>query len=278
MAQNEVLLENPSEIPLLVTIPHSGEKIPSQTPWLKNLPEEILMCDVDRYVDFLYEPSLHRLKIPFVKTEWHRYAADLNRLPQDIDSSSVQGNSNPVGTYSRGFHWVITTYKHKLMNEPMAVENHNELVKLIYEPFHQSIRNLYMDFHDKGFKKTFHMDVHSMPSVGTSEHRDPGEMRADIVVSDDKGKSCDRKFRDLVIAAYVTAGFKVGYNWPYFGGRVTEQYGDVARGQNTLQVEMNRALYMDEKTKKLKAQEAKNVQEKLLSALGYIHSNLSSLM
>ncbi len=43
---------NTNEVPLLVTIPHSGEKIPPQTPWLKTLPEEILMCDVDRYVDF----------------------------------------------------------------------------------------------------------------------------------------------------------------------------------------------------------------------------------
>lgn len=270
MAQNEV--------PLLVTIPHSGEKVPPQAPWLNGLPEEILMCDVDRYVDFLYEPTLHKLQIPFVKTEWHRYAADLNRIPEDVDASSVQGNSNPTGTFSRGFHWVITTYKHELMKSPMSVEAHNELVKLVYEPFHDGIRSLYKNFEDRGYKKTFHIDAHSMPSLGTSEHRDPGELRADIVVSDSKGKSCDPRFKDLVIAAYVTAGFKVGYNWPYFGGRVTEQYGEPARGRHTLQVEMNRALYMDEKTKKLKPQEAKKVQEKILFALTYIRSNLSSLM
>ncbi|WP_161971440.1 N-formylglutamate amidohydrolase, partial [Escherichia coli] len=57
-------------------------------------------------------------------------------------------------------------------------------------------------------------------------------LRADIVVSDSKGKSCDPRFKDLVIAAYASAGFKVGYNWPYFGGRVTEQYGDPKREQH----------------------------------------------
>lgn len=266
-----------SSIPLIVTIPHSGEKVPTQTPWLKNLPEEVLMCDVDRYVDFLYEPTLQKLKIPFMKTEWHRYAADLNRIPEDVDASSVIGNQNAPGTFNRGFHWVITTYKHQLMTEPMQLETHNELVKLVYEPFHSGVRKLYQDLHEQGHKKTFHIDAHSMPSLGTSEHRDPGELRADIVVSDSKGKSCDPRFKDLVIAAYATAGFKVGYNWPYFGGRVTEQYGVPAREQHTLQVEMNRALYMDEKTKKLKTEEAKKVQEKVLFAMSYIRNNLMHL-
>ena len=87
--------------------------------------------------------------------------------------------------------------------------------------------------------------------MGTRMHRDPGERRADIVVSDCLGKSCDPHFRDLVIAAYTISGFKVGYNWPYMGGRVTEQYGHPSKGQHAIQVELNRALYMDEKTKKL---------------------------
>lgn len=263
--------------PLIVTIPHSGEKIPPQAPWLNALSEEILMCDVDRYVDFLYEPSLQKLKIPFVKTEWHRYAADMNRVPEDVDASSVEGNINKAGLHNRGFHWVITTYKHQLMPKPMSQQAHDELVKLVYEPFHAGIRDLYQKLHDSGFKKTFHIDAHSMPSVGTSEHRDPGEHRAEIVVSDSKGKSCDPRFKDLVIAAYVTAGFKVGYNWPYFGGRVTEQYGNPSRDQHTLQVEMNRELYMDEKTKKLKPEEAKKVQEKVFFALDYIRKNLSTI-
>ncbi|NUN05000.1 MAG: N-formylglutamate amidohydrolase [Bdellovibrio sp.] len=267
-----------NDIPLIVTIPHSGEKVPPQTPWLKALPEEVLMCDVDRYVDFLYEPSLQRLQIPYVKTEWHRYAADLNRIPEDVDASSVVGNANPAGMHGRGFHWVITTYKQQLMTEPMSLQAHNELVELIYNPFHEGIRKLYADLHEKGHTKTFHIDAHSMPSVGTSEHRDPGERRADIVVSDSKGKSCDPRFKDLVITAYVTAGFKVGYNWPYFGGRVTEQYGVPARDQHTLQVEMNRALYMDEKTKKLKPDEAKNVQDRVLFAMSYIRNNLLHIM
>lgn len=267
-----------SKMPLLVTIPHSGEKVPELTPWLKQLPEEVLMCDVDRYVDLLYAPALEKLKIDSVKTEWHRYAADLNRVPEDVDASSVVGHMNPAGMHSRGFHWVITTYKHSLMTEPMSLESHNKLVELVYEPFHASVRREIDKLKSLGYQKTFHIDAHSMPSVGTSEHRDPGERRADIVVSDSKGKSCDPRFKDLVIAAYVTAGFKVGYNWPYFGGRVTEVYGQPNREQHCLQVELNRSLYMDEVTKKLDTSKLEKVQAQISQALEYVYKGLPGLL
>lgn len=262
---------------LLVTIPHSGERIPTQASWLNGLPEEILMCDVDRYVDFLYEPTLQSLRIPYAKTEWHRYAGDLNRIPEDVDAGSVEGHKTAAGTNRRGFLWAITTYNHPLMPSAIPAKMHQELVELIYEPFHASVRKLYENFESAGRKKIYHIDAHSMPSVGTKEHRDPGERRAEIVISDCHGKSCEPAFRDLVIAAYVTAGFKVGYNWPYFGGRVSETYGEPAKNHHAIQVELNRDLYMDEKTKKLKPIQAAAVQKKLNAALTYVTNRLPDL-
>lgn len=236
------------------------------------------MCDVDRYVDRLYVPSLQKLQIPWVQTEWHRYAADLNRIPEDVDASSVQGHSTKAGTHARGFHWVVTTTSLPLMREPMELEKHQKLVNLVYEPFHQSVRDLYEKYEQQSFSKVFHLDAHSMPSIGTQMHRDPGEHRADIVVSDCSARSGQKEFIDLVIAAYVKAGFKVGYNWPYLGGRVSEQYGQPERGRHTVQVELNRALYMDETTKKLKPHLAEQVSSKIEKALSYIIENLPALM
>ncbi len=263
-------------IPLFISIPHSGEKIPPQTPWLNRLPEEVLMSDVDRFVDVLYKPSLDSLQIPYQKTEWHRYAVDLNRIPEDVDADSVEGAVKKSGSHTDGYHWVKTKNEVQLLPQPMSQKSHQELTQLIYEPFHVGIRNHYETFRKENVKSIFHIDAHSMPSLGTKMHRDPGEFRADIVVSDCLGKSCDLRFRDLVIAAYATAGFKVGYNWPYMGGRVTEQYGQPAKGQNAIQVELNRSLYMDEKTKQLlpKHQE---VQTKILKALTYIKSELPKI-
>jgi len=266
-----------TEIPFFVSIPHSGEKVPDLTPWLKTLPETILMSDVDRYVDYLYEPALKNLNIPFEKTEWHRYAVDLNRVPSDVDADSVIGSKNPSGKFADGYHWVKTKNEVQLMPAPIDEKTHKELTELIFEPFHKNIRNHYAFYKNNGHKNVFHIDAHSMPSVGTRMHRDPGQIRADIVVSDCAAKSCSPYFRDLVIAAYVIAGFKVGYNWPYLGGRVTEAYGHPLQGQHAIQVEMNRNLYMDEATKKIKP-EAEQVRAKIQTALTYIKSELPKLV
>ena len=264
-----------TEIPLFVTIPHSGEKVPDLTPWLKNLSETVLMSDVDRYVDYLYEPALQALAIPSEKTQWHRYAVDLNRIPSDVDADAVLGSVNPSGKHSDGYHWVKTKSELQLMPKPIALDVHQKLTELIFEPFHKNVRNHY-SFFQKKHKNIFHIDAHSMPSLGTRMHKDPGQLRADIVISDCHGKSCDLKFRDLVIAAYVTAGFEVGYNWPYAGGRVTETYGKPNQGQHAIQVELNRNLYMDEVTKKLKP-EADAVRIKIQMALAYIKTELPNL-
>jgi len=269
--------EQSFEVPLFITIPHSGERVPPQTPWLQSLPETILMSDVDRYVDVLYRPALEALNIPYQTTEWHRYAVDLNRQPEDIDASSVQGATRPAGAHADGYHWVMTKNEVQLMPHPMSFETHQELTHLIYDPFHQKIRDFYQQFKKtKTSRAVYHIDAHSMPSLGTRMHKDPGELRADIVISDCLGKSCSSQFRDLVIAAYVTAGFKVGYNWPYVGGKVTEQYGRPQLGQHVLQVELNRSLYMDEVSKKIKQEHVK-VQNKILKALTTIKSELAKI-
>lgn len=264
------------QLPFFITMPHSGEKVPEICHWLQGLSEPVLMCDVDRYIDILYQPSLESLKLRYEKTQWHRYAVDLNRIPSDIDASSVENNPNPAGQFDRGFHWVVTTQNDQLLRKPITQAIHQQLTDLIYTPFHEKVRSQFDYFKVQGFKNVYHLDAHSMPSLGTKMHKDPGERRADIVISDSLGKSCDPRFRDLVIAAYVTAGFKVGYNWPYVGGRLTEQYGQPQLGQHTIQVELNRALYMDEVTKKISPSHLE-VQKKIQKALQKITTDLKFL-
>ena len=263
-------------IPFFISIPHSGENVPALTPWLLTLPEEVLMSDVDRFVDVLYRPALTELQIPSQLTDWHRYAVDLNRIPDDIDESSVIGAPKKAGTHSDGFHWVMTKNEVKLMPGPITQDMHTQLTQLIYEPFHAGVRDHYDSFRKLGFENVFHLDAHSMPSMGTRMHKDPGQLRAGIVVSDCLGKSCAGTYKDLVIAAYESAGFTVAYNWPYMGGRVTEQYGHPELGQQVLQVELNRALYMDEKSKQI-LPEHQQVQLQITKALSMIKSELPKL-
>ncbi|MFN3454201.1 MAG: N-formylglutamate amidohydrolase, partial [Pseudobdellovibrio sp.] len=189
---------------------------------------------------------------------------------------SVFGSENKSGTHSRGYHWVVTTLNYKLMQSPISKELHNKLTDLIYWPFHDGVKALFGRYKKAGFKNVFHLDAHSMPSLGTKMHKDPGQYRADIVVSDCLGASCHVQYKDLVIESYKEVGFSVAYNWPYMGGRVTEQYGHPELGQQTLQVELNRALYMDEVTKKIKPDYIL-VQERIAQALERIKMQLPNL-
>jgi N-formylglutamate deformylase len=262
----------------LISIPHSGERIPPETPWLKNLPERLLMFDVDRFVDRLYAPVIEKLGISMVvKTDWHRYAVDLNRWADDVDQDSVAGHLNASGKFPRGLHWSITTLGEKLMPGPMPPEVHREIVRRYFEPFHAEVREKLAALKRLGAKRTFHLDAHSMPSMGTKEHRDPGEKRKDIVVSDVDGKSCSEFFRDLVVSSYEAAGFEVGYNWPYKGGRLTETYGHPEQGQEAIQVELNRSLYMNEETKQWLPHLAAHVEKKITQAISSIVKELPAL-
>ena len=137
------------------------------------------------------------------------------------------------------------------MPQPMSQDMHARIIEKFHRPFHAAVEELFEKKKQAGFQKVYHLDAHSMPSKGTSAHKDPGELRAEIVVSDVDGTSCEPQFRDLVVSCYKEAGFQVVCNWPYKGGRVTQTYGHPDIGQHSIQVELNRKLYMDEESKKI---------------------------
>lgn len=258
-------------LPFFVTIPHSGEQVPPEAYWLRGLSETHLMRDVDRYVDALYLETLNQLNIPYIATHCHRYVIDQNRLPTDYDTQSVQEAPHPRGTHTKGLHWCQTTLGEPLITQPMSVQEHQILVDKYYTPFHRQIRS---QFEALSGKTIYHLDAHSMPSRGTPAHNDPGEDRADIVVSDFHGKSCSREFSDIVIQAYKDQGFSVAYNWPYFGGGITQMYGRPEQGHHTLQVELNRKTYMTESTKQ-KNELFESTKQKIHRALEQVYRQLS---
>lgn len=74
--------------------------------------------------------------------------------------------------------------------------------------------------------------------------------------------------------SYQQSGFQVAYNWPYVGGGITQMYGDPNNDFHTIQVELNRDLYMDEKTKKLKGDKLEGMQKQLAKAMSLIKAGV----
>lgn len=257
-----------------VSIPHSGEKVPEECYWLKALSEPHLMRDVDRFVDRLYEKSIATLELELVYSPWHRYVVDLNRLPEHIESASVEGQENVLTDFhNKGLHWVKTTFGEKLLDKPMSRELHESLVKNYYQNFHDEVKKM----HDKYFEKhaySLQLDLHSMPSKGTALHADPGKLRPEVVISDYLGKSTEAKFLDVVLDAFQEQFTEVSLNDPYIGGGITRKFGQPTEGHNCIQIELRRDMYMNEDTKKLIPEKADALSEKLESALKKISNSL----
>ena len=272
-----ILMSKIFEIPFFLSIPHSGEQVPEEVTWLQGLSEPVLMRDVDRYVDTLYKPVIEKQKIPSVVSPWHRYVVDLNRKTDQYDLDAVVGADKPSGTEPKGLHWSITTQNEKLIQQPMTQDLHEQLVTRYYRPFHDSVQEMRSKIFNS-FGKVFHLDLHSMPSLGTDLHPDPGQSRAEVVVSDCIGTSASSEFKDLVMEAYQVAGFQVAYNWPYVGGGITRTYGEPKKQFHTIQVELNRALYMDEISKQIKEGGLLEVQKKLETAIVFVQNGLKECL
>jgi N-formylglutamate amidohydrolase len=116
-------------------------------------------------------------------------------------------------------------------------------IEWLYKPYHRTLRHMVRRTAQL-FGHAILIDCHSMPSSSVS--RDDGN-KADIVLGDRYGTSCATLLIDLVEAALRGRGYTVVRNKPYAGGFITEHYGEPALGRHALQIEINRALYMDER-------------------------------
>jgi N-formylglutamate amidohydrolase len=116
----------------------------------------------------------------------------------------------------------------------------------LYQPYHALLAGLVADTR-RQFGLCVLIDCHSMPSVGGPMDQDPGARRVDVVLGDAHGTSCAPAVVDTAERLLKSLGFAVARNVPYAGGYTTRHYGQPGVGVHALQVEINRALYMDER-------------------------------
>lgn len=262
---------------LWISIPHSGEFLPSEAFWLTNKPQSILLTDVDRFVNQLYQPIAETLGIPMLISPIHRYVADLNRSPEDIDPTTVEQAPPFASSFKRGLYWKSTTKQEPLLERPLSQEEHHFIVQNYHLPFHQEIKQRIAFLRSLGLP-SLQLDCHSMPSQGTCAHADQGKKRPDVVLSDYQGKAAHSFFKNTLEQALVQQNLLLAYNDPYLGGYVTQHYGKPSQHQHTLQIEINRSLYMDEDTKAILNEPFRELQSKLHKALESVQKQIPKLI
>ena len=236
-------------VPLVFCSPHSGRVYPRAFIESSRLDSLTLRKSEDCYIDELFS-FVADCGAPLLAAHFPRAYLDVNREPYELDPELFReklpdfANSQSVrvvgglGTIARVVADSEEIYRSRL---PLAAAFAR--IEHLYKPFHEALGRL-IAATQATFGAAVLIDCHSMPS-STSAQSGP---RPDIVLGDRFGTSCDgrltRHVRDLLAAD----GFQVQLNRPYAGGFITEHYGRPERGVHALQIEINRAIYLDERS------------------------------
>ena len=242
-------------LPLVVSSPHSGRNYPQKFVDASDLTPLRLRSSEDSFVDEIFD-SAPTLGAPFIKALFPRAFLDVNRQPFELDPSmfsdilpnfvTTQNSriSAGLGTIAR-----VVSNGEKIYRDKLTFIEAETRINNFYWPYHQTLKTLIDDTKNE-FGYCILLDCHSMPS-GTNRYknscRSSNGRLGDIVLGDCFGTSCHKDIINSAIDILSGYGFSVRRNIPYAGGFITRNYGKPREGVHAIQIELNRALYMDEK-------------------------------
>jgi N-formylglutamate amidohydrolase len=242
-------------VPFIFNAPHAGTIYPASFLTSSRLDALTLRRSEDAFIDLLFS-GMVGLGAPLMAARFPRAYLDVNREPYELDPRMFDARLPPfantrsmrvaggLGTIPR-----IVADGQDIYREHLATDEALRRIDWLYKPYHRTLRQL-VHRTARVFGCAALIDCHSMPS--TSLSREEG-VKADVVLGDRYGTSCDGLLTDLVEVTLRSRGYTVVRNKPYAGGFITEHYGEPGIGHHALQIEINRALYMDERTLSRKA-------------------------
>ncbi|MEW6768241.1 MAG: N-formylglutamate amidohydrolase [Pseudomonadota bacterium] len=260
--------------PIVFNSPHSGSVYPAEFLSASRIDRASLARSEDSFMDEMIA-ALPGRGFPAVRVNFPRSYVDVNREPYELDPRMFNGRlpgfantrsmrvAGGLGTIPR-----VVGDGQEIYYDRLDVEDGLRRIEALYKPYHRAFRRLIAKT-QKTFGLAIVVDCHSMPSVGVT--RDEPK-RPDIVIGDRYGTSCARLLTDTVEDTFKSLGYSVGRNKPYAGGFITEHYGNPASGLHAIQLELNRAVYMDERRRERGPRFAKVADDfvKLADALAEI--------
>jgi N-formylglutamate amidohydrolase len=235
--------------PIIFNSPHSGSIYPVDFLDASRIDIAALRRSEDSFMDELIE-DLSRRGFPVVRVNFPRSYVDVNREPYELDPRMFTGRlpsfantrsmrvAGGLGTIPR-----VVGDGQEIYRDRLSVDDALGRIEALYKPYHRALRRLINKAHQT-FGAVVLVDCHSMPSIGVSRDE---PRRPDVVIGDRYGTSCAPLLADTVEETMRGLGYSVGRNKPYAGGFITEHYGNPASGLHTVQLELNRAIYMDER-------------------------------
>src|SRR5438552_659679 len=237
-------------VPLVLASPHSGADIPSDLLAASRLDPLTLRRSEDSFVDALFAAAPD-IGAPLLSARFPRAYLDVNREAWELDpamfSDSLPSFVNVrsprvrmgLGTIAR-----VVASGEEIYARKLAFVEARQRVDRFYRPYHQALLSLVQQT-ETVFGGYLLIDCHSMPSAAGAVG---GQDSADIVLGDCHGASCAPQIVEAARSFLAERQFAVALNAPYSGGFTTSHYGSPQRGRHALQIEINRALYMDERS------------------------------
>jgi N-formylglutamate deformylase len=240
-----------TEVPLVFDSPHSGTEYPAD--FRHACPLDILRSNEDAFIEDLYgEAPAHGSTL--VAALFPRSYIDVNRHIEDIDEALLDapwpGKVNPGEKTRLGMGLVRRLAKAELpvYDRKLSVAEMRNRIAQYYEPYHATLQTVTDRLHRK-FGGVWLVNCHSMPARGSKMSSDgPNAVRADFVLGDRDGTTCAPEMTDFVARLLQGRGYSVKINDPYKGVEIVRRHGRPAEQRHALQIEVNRALYMNEKT------------------------------
>jgi len=244
--------------PVVFDSPHSGTRYPEDFDFVCD--PAVLRTAEDTHVEKLYDFA-PQLGIAWIEALFPRSYLDANRHECEVDVEMIDGPwtgqvpTDPVMLakvrLGKGLVWRCTDDGVPLYSRKLRAEEVVRRIERCWRPYHEAVARAIGEAHARhGY--SIHVNCHSMPAVAGSHATEyPGVRHADFVIGDREGTTADPRLTRHVAEFLRGRGWQVEINFPYKGVELVRRYGDPARHRHSLQLEINRALYMDEKTLEL---------------------------
>ncbi len=253
----EVLSPDVITTSLVFNSPHSGRTYPDEFIASSRLDAHRLRLSEDCFVDKVFE-QVPELGAPLLKAHFPRAYIDVNREAYELDPAMFSDPLPPfvntrslrvaggLGTIAR-----VVSENEEIYRNLLTFSEAKTRISTLYYPYHARLRELIEASHAQ-FGANLLIDCHSMPSSrpyfssARLMRKSRFETRPDFVLGDRFGRTCPHHVTDFLEQKLTQLGYTVVRNKPYAGGFITQEYGVPKKNQHCIQIEINRALYMDE--------------------------------
>ncbi len=260
-AMNPPVRHLPGSAALVLDSPHSGTVYPDDFAYACDL--AALRTAEDTHVEKLYDFA-PALGVHWVEALFPRSYLDANRNLTEVDVSLLDGpwtgalETDPAVLskvrLGKGLIWRATDDGVPIYKRQLGVAEVEARIAQCWRPYHLAVSQaIEAAYAPRGY--SIHINCHSMPAIASSNATDfPGEAHADFVVGDREGTTASPVLSRLVCDHLTAQGYSVSYNHPYKGVELVRRYGEPARHRHSIQLEINRKLYMNERTLEMTSQ------------------------